>query len=78
MGGGLDLRAFVVAAPVNGEHFGAIDNANAVLERLTALRGPSECSSEVILRVVEIETKGQRSWLVLPQAEQTQIFPGGA
>ena len=30
MGGGLDLRAFVVAAPVNGEHFGAIDNANLV------------------------------------------------
>jgi hypothetical protein len=30
MGGGLDLRALVVAASVNGEHFGAIDNANLV------------------------------------------------
>lgn len=31
----------------------------AVLERLTALRGPSESYSEVILRLVEIETKGR-------------------
>ena len=33
MGGGLDLRVFVVAAPVNGEHFGAIEQCEPRADR---------------------------------------------
>ena len=32
----------------------------AAIDRLTALRGPGECYSDVILRLVEIEAKGRR------------------